>query len=211
MQNVVIPLAIKNLAWKMFAITLALKGPGYGVNNDHMPETKQQYVDRVATISTAIAIESADHAPDWGWGIDSMAWNTYTTAFHESGRFNVRVHDGRWRGDNGRSVCLGQIMSGGEELVGIDMASTRRCVSEIMRILKMHKNRCLAKNAKESMWAVGRIYAGYMTGHSCDPKVKFVSGRMYTWNKVRKTKLPKGKMPAILSKKFFEITHDDSQ
>lgn len=142
------------------------------------PETEVARRNRLRTIAKAIVLEiplakGDRHNPGerdelWRWSDNDLAWVTLTKIYHESIWFSVDVHDGRKRGDGGKSVCLGQIMHGAEELVGTDLDSTRNCVRRVMAYLIMHQHGCLAKQAKPSSWSVARVYAGYGTGRTCN-------------------------------------------
>lgn len=135
-------------------------------------ETPEERKERVTTIVDAIMLE-LPHAEGlrgerWFWGDKELAWATYTKLWWESGRFSLKVHDGRKRGDRRKSVCLGQIMKGEESLVGTSLENTRNCVRRVMSFLVMHQVGCLGPTAKPSIYSLARIYAGYGTGRTCD-------------------------------------------
>jgi hypothetical protein len=184
-----------HLAWKLLLAASMLPATWYPPKKN--PETPDERLERLATIMIAISIESKTTAPGWGWSNDDAAWAAFTKMYFESGRFALSVHNGKRRGDGGRSVCLGQIMNGGDDLVGTDIESTRRCVRRVMDILGTHHNRCVY-GSKPNVSAMSSVYAGYGTGHSCDPKLKFAARRAWLWWKLRKFPEPTGIIPKIL-------------
>jgi hypothetical protein len=143
------------------------------------PSEKEEPRDRagrLATIAIAIVEETRD---DIGW---FPSWQHYHRAslvavktYHESGRWRLDVHNGKRRGDQGRSVCLGQIMSGHwidvdlhRSLPGTDMASTRRCIKVTTAYLSRARRMC-SSGLNPSMNAAARAYALYGTGYRCEP------------------------------------------
>lgn len=145
----------------------ALGQPGPYYPPGRCPETDQERALRMATIAIAIDFETHD-ADHWaeGFAREDWAWMGYTKTRLESRRFAVEVHDGTARGDGGVSVCLGQIYGGGAELVGIDLAATRRCYREVFRYLQLHQVRCNVW--KPTPTGVAIVFAGYGTGSSCN-------------------------------------------
>lgn len=141
-------------------------------------ETQEQRAKRVKLIIDAsfAALAETQAVSNWAYEDEALLTATVMKMFHESGRFSLAVHDGRKRGDSRKSVCLGQIMHGSEDLVGTDFESTKRCASEVMRHLVIHQNRCLkhSKPGKMNVWLIAKVYAGYGTGHSCDGNIFFL-------------------------------------
>lgn len=125
--------------------------------------------DRIQMIADIVEEQSSIRAQEfgWMWTVDDYATAAFTKMWYESGRFRLRVHNGLTRGDHGKSVCLGQIMYGGNKLVGTDRESTTRCVVEVMRHLAMHQRRCLNERTPATSWSMAKVFAGYGTGHSC--------------------------------------------
>ena len=119
--------------------------------------------------------EPAQRSVDW-------AWATFVKSWHESRRFALEVHDGRKRGDGGRSICLGQIWGGSEKLTGTDLEATRRCYHEVLRHLLMHAQRCSVGGARRS--AVSGMFAGYGTGSSCSGRIRWAQTRPLLWTRV---------------------------
>lgn len=162
-------------------------------------ETPQDRLVRIRMIADVVAEQAPVSAAElgWYWSSDDLALAAFTKMWHESGRFRLKVHNGTIRGDNGRSVCLGQIMYGGKRLVGTDRDSTKRCITEVMRHLITHQRRCLNEVTKPSPWAIAKVFAGYGTGHSCKENVTMPANnktgrsywareRSYTWWQMRK-------------------------
>lgn len=137
-------------------------------------ESIEERIDRVKLIALATTLELRNSEKlNWIWDSEDLAISGFSKMWHESGRFSYDVHTGKKRGDKGKSVCLGQIMNGGEDLVGTDLESTRRCVAQVFKHISLHANRCLkyTPNTPPSVWAMAKAYAGYGTGHSCNADI----------------------------------------
>lgn len=160
----------KSVEQRMVEVAAALPVPYYPPGK--APETKEQRDARVALIASVVAERAPINAElhHWFWSSDDLALAAFTMMWFESGRFKLSVHSGKQRGDSGRSTCLGQIMNGGDSLVGTGREATTRCVDKVMEILAQHQNRCLYYKAKPSAWGMASVYAGYGTGHSCNAK-----------------------------------------
>ncbi len=177
-----------NLAVALYLAALAGPLPYYPPGQ--CPETGAERALRMATIALAIDAET-ERADEWapGWTREDWAWAAYAKTWAESRRFAVEVHDGRKRGDNGKSVCVGQIWGGGDVLVGTDLAATRRCYHEVFRHMLIHRERCRVGAASPT--AVATIFAGYGTGHSCNPDFasrhsgRFARRRATAWDRLR--------------------------
>lgn len=165
------------LAVALYTAALALPMPA------RSSETGAARAERMATIALAIDAETAD-ADAWrdGWTRADWAWAAFAKAWHESGRFDLRVHDGRVRGSLGER-CLGQIMVATDAIVGTDYDSTRACVRESLRILRLHAARCRVGAA--GVAAVTRVYSGYGTGGSCSATARWSSRRAWMWARLR--------------------------
>ena len=86
----------------LLVIALGLQSPWYQPGKE--PETRDQYQERLQTISKAIAIE-AEAAEDWRWDATSLAAATLVVWYNES-RFALEVHIGsgsRYGEDDGRA------------------------------------------------------------------------------------------------------------
>lgn len=175
--------------------TAALAGPLPYYPPGRCPETGAQRAERMATIALAIDAET-ERAGEWapGWTRADWAWMVFVKLRAESRFFSVEVHDGRARGDRGASVCLGQIMGGGPELVGTGLDNTRRCVHEALRHMQIHRERCRVRSATPRGVAV--VFAGYGTGHSCNPDFvsrhsgRFARRRAAAWEVLRRSFRP---------------------
>jgi hypothetical protein len=150
------------------------------------PETIEQRETRLTMISEVIAEQApiAKKQFGWFWSSDDLALAAFTKTWYESGRFKLNVHSGKARGDHGKSVCLGQIMNGKKDLIGVDRQSTSRCINEVMKHLSMHQKRCLNEKTPASQFAMAKVFAGYGTGYSCDASawmpIKDSSGQKVT-------------------------------
>lgn len=141
-------------------------------------ETHEVRAARIQMIADLTVEEAGPAAREqgWFWSESDLAMAAFTKMWYESGRFSLKVHNGTFRGDHRKSVCLGQIMFGGERLVGTDRESTRRCIDAVMKHLIMHQKRCLNPKTPPSSWAVAKVFSGYGTGYSCSESV---------WNPVK--------------------------
>lgn len=155
------------LAAKLLTVALALPAPWYPP--ERPPETGLERALRIQRLTEALVLEAKNPPACWRWSTADLAWAGLVITWWESGRWRVEVHDGTRRGDAGRSVCLAQIHDGGEELVGTDLASTRRCIRTAYEHLARHARRCLPKDAEPSPWHMAAVFTGFGTGHSCDP------------------------------------------
>jgi hypothetical protein len=159
---------MSELAAAILATALAASGPWYPPGED--PESPCERQQRYETIATALAVEAIELEDGWGWSAADRAWAGYVVTRHESGRWRLEVHDGSRRGDRGQSVCLGQIRHGDESLIGTSLEATRACVRAVYEHLAQHWERCLYYRPEPSAWAMGAVFAGYGTGHSCNPQ-----------------------------------------
>jgi len=100
-------------------------------------------LERYGVIAQAVAEVSG--------GQRDLAGMLLATIQHES-HYRREVHDGRARGDAGRSWGLGQLCLGdrgttqrgwtGRQLVGTDLVATRRAVAATGEVLLAHRERC---------------------------------------------------------------------
>ncbi len=150
-------------------------------------ESQEQREGRLQVIVKALSqeLQTAQdfRGREWRWSKDDLALSALNTMWWESARFDKSVHEGRKRGDHGKSVCLGQIMKGGNSLVGTDLGATRRCVSMVFRHLISQQHKCVPKNAKITTYAMAKIYAGYVTGWSCNAAFKTKENVSIAWNR----------------------------
>jgi hypothetical protein len=171
------------LAVSIFVAALSLPGPWYPPGR--CPEADAQRAERLAVIALALAAETHD-ADDWAedWLRADWAWAAFVKTWHESRRFAVEVHDGRKRGELGE-VCLGQIMGGGDDLAGTDIESTRRCYREVLRLLQLHRQRCLVR--VPSIAGVTQIFSGYGSGYSCSSSWLWAQQRAAMWGRLQRS------------------------
>lgn len=129
--------------------------------------------ERLQMIADVIASEASSAVEEfgWYWSADDLALATFIKTYYESGHWDVRIHNGRVRGDHGHSTCLGQIWGGGTKLVGVDREHTRLCIVAVMKHLTFHMKRCLNEHTQPSAWAIAKVFAGYGTGHSCSESI----------------------------------------
>lgn len=123
-----------------------------------LPEKKADAVLRYSQIAEIIDSVSTKH-PKWPGSKTDLVHHLLTVARHESS-FTRDVHDGSHRGDcdwSGycKSSCLGQILVGRgrsrftkykhRDLVGLDKASTSRCIETMAAYLSASKSFCLKR------------------------------------------------------------------
>jgi hypothetical protein len=196
------------LAEILLSIALTLPAPWY--RPGHNPETPEEYRARLESISQAIVLE-AEAAEGWRWDTTSLAAATLVTWYAES-RFALEVHNGsgqsRFGEDQGKARCFGQLHQTGyvpkpewQSLTGVDLESTRRCARATMRVLTAQANRCgMKENKPNNMWAVARMWAGYMTGRACGA-TKAATSRARRWTKVMDQIQTAGSSPNALAER----------
>ncbi len=163
-------MALKEL---LLAAILSWPAPWYPPGRPN-PETPEQYKQRVSTIATAVALESAEFE-GWRLGRRALAAATLTLWYGET-RFSYEVHEqgtSRWGQDVGKAKCLGQLhvsklvpQEEWEQMVGSDLDATRRCARATMRVLAAMARMCSARSTSEEHMA--RVFAAYGSGRGCD-------------------------------------------
>jgi len=153
---------------KLLALMLSMPSP-WGAT-----ETPQERGARLDTIAEAIIQETKPQG-QWlpSWTHRDRAALALVLTYHESGRWRRDVHDGTKRGDHGRSVCLGQIMSGRwidralwRSLPGVSLAATRNCIRTTLHYLSRARRMC-ASGEGPSAAAAAKTFTMYGTGHQC--------------------------------------------
>lgn len=109
-----------------------------------------------------------------------------------------------------RSVCLGQINLGNgglgtagpekwtaDDLVGVDLASTERCITQTARTLAMARLGCVYQFKEMKDWA-GAMFSAYGTGWSCTNK-KLMTRSNNFWNYYNHPKVLEGRWITILT------------
>lgn len=138
---------------------------------------------RLAIIASAVVTETETPPKGWPWSSEQLAWAVVATTYHETG-FKRAAHIGTSRGDQGRSVCLGQIMLGGEDLVGEGRPATRRCIRRVAEILALHARGCVWRPGKRPQaWQMARVFNSYGTGRTCKP-ARWSWRRAGTWQRL---------------------------
>lgn len=173
-------------------------------------EGKYEASQRFLTISKAISQVASEGSAEgwWQWGSDNLAYSLATIAFHESG-FRRDIHEGVGDASMGdchtiagkrscRSVCLMQLNIGGlkgsvdgmlgEELVGSDFESTRKCIRAGAKIFARQRSftarRAIAEWFEPTM-------SGYGSGSTMWTKSAWVSNRKRTFERFKKqTRIP---------------------
>lgn len=157
-------------------------------------ELYEDAVVRWGKIAESIAYVAENPPPAWRWrgelGRLQLVRAEVTIMHHES-HFSERVHSGVKRG--GGAVCLTQIdpMTAKrfgfepESLLGLDDASTRRCVYASVTILAKSRELAEARCSDAKHWFAPSV-AAYGSGSGCVPAGKWAKGvaaRMTTYNR----------------------------
>ncbi len=149
---------------RLLAIALALPPPYYLPGRE--PETEAQRAARIERIVAAAVSESASVDRDeWPGTEEDLAAALLAVTFFESRHWALEVHDGRARGDRGKSVCLAQIWTADRSLVGTSQEATQRCMRRAAEILVLHARRCGIPYVDQ--WQMGRLLGAYGTGRTC--------------------------------------------
>jgi hypothetical protein len=169
-------------------------------------EGRSRY-ETIARALDAVSLEATSSAegerPLWPWPRRELVAGLLTIARHESG-FRRDVHEGVGpaalgdcsRGRDGvrrcRSVCLVQVQTGGldgrrggwlgRDLVGLDLASTSRCLRAGAELLARSRWSC----ARGGDWFAPSV-ALYGSGVSCGTRRPWVQARAATYRRALAT------------------------
>ncbi len=159
-------------------------------------ETAAEGMDRWATIAHAVARVCSSPPPAWKprWGSLACARGLVTIARHESAYWRS-VHEGRLRGPAGE-VCLVQLhpavlRSFGldpEKMVGLDEASTERCLRVGVELLGLARGLVEQHETVPSHWFGPSVatYGSGVLGGSLE--AKWVTDRIATFAKTARRK-----------------------
>jgi hypothetical protein len=154
-------------------------------------ESDVQYRDRIAVIVRAVAEATAVPRKDGTYAVVPPTWRWHRTTlaaavlthFYEESRFALEVHAGEehpvWTQDDGRARCLGQLHAGfvpshnWQELAGLDLDATKRCVLWTARALTRMALYCSPKKVRRVEDILLPMFSG-MSGNGCGVTV---SGR----------------------------------
>jgi len=199
----------------ILALLLSFPMPWY--RHHAPPETKEEYQARLEVIAEALDLELS--------GLDpylklELAAGTSVKIQGESA-LKLEVHDGRKRGDWGKSICLGQqkqlwgmTKDEWESLAGTSLEATRRCIRGVVRLLHaaILDPACIKTTKGSERWA--RAFTRYAYGsRDCTPGRREIS-RSYSWsvamNKltVELAKQPKTALFSERSKGLSSLTPD---
>lgn len=158
-------------------------------------ETAAEGTDRWATIARASARVCSSPPPAWKakWGALACTRGLTTIMRHESA-FWRSVHEGRLRGPAGE-VCLVQIHPAvtkalgidPETLVGIDDASTERCLRVGAELLGLSRGLVEQHEPVPEHW-FGPSVAAYGSGSLGGHESKWVTDRVATYEKTGRRK-----------------------
>ncbi len=148
---------------RLLAVVLSLPPPYY--TPGHEPESAQARAARIETIVTTAVQEAEEARDEWPGAPEELAIALVSVTWFESRRWAIEVHDGRWRGDRGASVCLAQVWSKDRSLVGTSMEATRQCLKRATEILLLHANRCHIRRIDQHQ--MSRLFTAYGTGKTC--------------------------------------------
>jgi len=149
---------------RLLAFALALPPPYYLPGRE--PETQAERAARLERIVAAAVAESTSVDRDeWPGTSEDLAAALLTVTFFESRHWALEVHDGRARGDRGKSVCLAQIWTSDRSLAGTSSEATQRCMHRATEIMILHARRCGLRYVDQ--WQAARLFGAYGTGRSC--------------------------------------------
>ena len=155
-------------------------------------ETLEQYKERLAGMTKAVAVSMKPYANGQGWTTTELGlmvlevWNAETL-------FDQRIHAGldhpKWTQDSGRARCMGQIhvsvlvpQEQWEKTVGTDEGATQLCADATARVVVAQARNC-------GVWAgqradrnkVAKVFAAYASGGACVPTERDYA-RADKWN-----------------------------
>jgi hypothetical protein len=155
-------------------------------------ETLEQYKERLAGMTKAVAVSMKPYANGQGWTTTELGlmvlevWNAETL-------FDQRIHAGlehpKWTQDSGRAKCMGQIhvsvlvpQEQWEKTVGTDEGATQLCADATARVVVAQARNC-------GVWAgqradrnkVAKVFAAYASGGACVPTERDYA-RADKWN-----------------------------
>jgi hypothetical protein len=146
-------------------------------------ETPGEATERWGVVARAFEAVATDPPPAWcpEWATIGMIRGGVTIARAESA-FWRSVHEGKLRGPSGE-VCLMQIHPRTaarlgvdlESLVGLDPASTERCIRVGVELLAVGIERCWGPGKLGRDW-FQRAVVGYWTPATCTPSGEQVKG-----------------------------------
>lgn len=165
-----------NILTHLLAVALSLTQPWYLPSQ--APETPAERTARITTIVTAAV--DVDIAPEWPGTRGEMAAALLALTWYESRRWALEVHDGRVRGDHRHSVCLAQVWTRDETLVGTSYEATRRCMQRAAEILVLHAGRCRVRRL--DFYGAAVLVTAYGRGRGCTP-ARWAEERVRLWQR----------------------------
>jgi hypothetical protein len=167
---------------RLLAFALALPPPYYLPGRE--PETKAERAARIERIvAAAIAESNAVDKDEWPGTTEDLAAALLAVTFYESRHWALEVHDGRARGDRGKSVCLAQIWTQDRSLAGTSSEATHRCMRRAVEIMVLHSRRCGFRYMDQ--WQAARLFGAYGTGRTCRA-THWSKQRASLWARIRR-------------------------
>lgn len=174
-----------SLAEALLAAIIQWAPPWYPPGKN--PETPEQYEARLATISTAVALEAA--SVTWPLGEEAMA-AAVLTIWHGETRFAYEVHalgKSYWGQDDGKAKCLGQIHHNRIvtkeqwlQTEGASLEATRNCANATMRMVQAMAHQCSVRS--KDVREVEKMFSAYGSGRGCQVRdVPRARARRWQW------------------------------
>jgi hypothetical protein len=147
----------------------------------HAPgETRDQYNQRAAEISTALAEEAVPYANGMGWSATELAAAGAVIWYSET-LLDKRVHAGEqhpvWTQDHGLAHCGFQLHVSGlvplevwERLAGLDADATHLCARYGLRVVVAQAHECgVFSGVRADRNRVAKTFASFASGGKCVP------------------------------------------
>jgi len=147
----------------------------------HAPgESREEYVNRVGEISTALAEEAIPYANGTGWSATELAAAGAVIWYSET-LLDKRVHAGEqhpvWTQDNGLAKCGFQLHTSGlvpqdvwERLVGLGTDSTHLCAQYGLRVVVAQARQCgVFSGLRADRNRIAKTFASFASGGKCAP------------------------------------------
>lgn len=148
----------------------------------HAPgETREEYVDRVTQIATALAEEATPYANGTGWTSTEIAAAGAVIWYSET-LFDKRIHAGEqhptWTQDHGLARCGFQLHVSGivpqdvwERLVGLGTDATHLCAQYGLRVVVSQARQCgVFIGVRADRNRVAKMLASFASGGKCKPE-----------------------------------------
>lgn len=133
--------------------------------------------ERLSMMAGAIAEVASDPPEGWMAGSWELAAELAATSYEEGQRWDLRVHQGKIRGDQGKAACLNQIhthpywfpRADWRASMGTSREATVICFRGAARVMAHYSRSCTQPWMGVEV-RLAWVSAGYGSGVSCNPK-----------------------------------------